>query len=92
MIVNIPGTWFGRWSDEALTVYLIINSLLVILYCLMWVVLWKKESVFKALTLSILPSAVFLFSGAMSRSVLLLAAAVLFAPAHILISYKNAKS
>ena len=36
------------------------------------------------------PERVF-FSGIMSRSVLLVVASLLFAPAHILISYKNAK-
>ena len=60
MIINIPGTWFGRWSDEALA-------------------------------LSIIPSMLFLFSGIMSRSVLLIIASVLFAPSHIVISYKNVK-
>ena len=60
MIINIPGTWFGWWSDEALA-------------------------------LSIIPSFLFLFSGIMSRSVLLIIAAVLFAPSHIVISYRNAK-
>ena len=53
---------------------------------------WKKNGVFKALALSILPSVVFLFSGIMSRSILLTVAALLFAPAHILISYQNAKT
>ena len=57
MIINIPGTWFGWWSDEALA-------------------------------LSIIPSMLFLFSGIMSRSVLLIIASVLFAPSHIVISYK----
>ena len=60
MIINIPGTWFGWWSDEALA-------------------------------LSIIPSILFLFSGIMSRSVLLIIASVLFAPSHIVISYKNVK-
>ena len=60
MIINIPGTWFGWWSDEALA-------------------------------LSIIPSMLFLFSGIMSRSVLLIIASVLFAPSHIVISYKNVK-
>ncbi len=91
MIINIPGTWFGWWFGEAFTIYVLINSLLIILYCILWVVLWKKTSVFRALMLSIIPSAVFLFSGIMSRSVLLIISAVLFAPTHILISYKNAK-
>ena len=60
MIINIPGTWFGWWSDEALA-------------------------------LSIIPLMLFLFSGIMSRSVLLIIASVLFAPSHIVISYKNVK-
>ena len=38
-----------------------------------------------------IPSMLFLFSGIMSRSVLLIIASVLFAPSHIMISYKNVK-
>lgn len=52
---------------------------------------FKKNSVFRALALSIIPSMLFLFSGIMSRSVLLIIASVLFAPSHIVISYKNVK-
>ena len=90
MIVNIPGTCFGWWSDEAWILYLIVDMLLVTLYCLVWVVCFRKSSMFRALTLSILPSILFLFSGVMSRSVLLVIAALVFAPSHILLSYKNA--
>lgn len=92
MIINIPGTWFGWWSDEAFAVYLTVNVVLVLLYCGIWMICFKKTTVFRALALSILPSIVFLFSGIMSRSVLLMVSAVLFAPCHIWISYKNAKS
>ena len=91
LIINIPGTWFGWWSDEAFAVYLIVNVVLILLYCATWVVCFKKNTVFRALALSILPSIIFLFSGSMSRSVLLIIAAVIFAPCHILISYKNAR-
>ena len=91
MIINIPGTWFGWWSDEAFAMYLIVNSILIILYCLIWIIYFRKNTVFKALALSIIPVVIFMFSGIMSRSVLLIVAALLFAPAHILISYKNAK-
>lgn len=91
MIINIPGTWFGWWSDEAFAVYLAADVILVLLYCIIWIVCFKKNSVFRALALSIIPSILFLFSGIMSRSVLLIIAAILFAPAHIAISYKNAK-
>lgn len=91
MIINIPGTWFGWWSDEAFAVYLMVDALLVTLYCVIWAICFRKSSVFRALALSIIPSVLFLFSGIMSRSILLTIAAVLFAPSHILISYQNAK-
>ena len=91
MIINIPGTWFGWWSDEIFALYLIVDAILVILYCVIWIICFKKSSVFRALALSIIPSILFLFSGIMSRSVLLIIASVLFAPSHIMISYRNAK-
>ena len=91
MIFNVPGTWFGWCSDEAFVIYLIIDALLIALYCAIWVIFWKKNNTFRALALSIIPSVVFLFSGIMKRSILLIIATILFAPAHILISYKNAK-
>lgn len=92
MIIQIPGTWFGWWSDEAFALYLIVDAALVLLYCVIWIVCFRKNSVFRALTLSVIPSVLFLFSGIMSRSVLLILSAILFAPSHIAISYKNAKS
>lgn len=91
MIINIPRTYFGWWSDEAFAIYLIINIILVILYCLIWIICFKKNSVFKALALSIIPSIIFLFSGIMSKSILLIVSSIIFAPSHIMISYNNAK-
>ena len=90
MICNVPFTVFGFSSDDAFAVYWIVDSVLAVTYCLIWIVCFRKETLFRALSLSILPSVLFLFSGVMSRSVLLTAAAVLFAPCHILLSYKNA--
>ena len=91
MVINIPGTWFGWWSDEAFAIYLIVNTLLVIVYCIIWIIMFRKNNIFRALALSIIPSVVFLFSGIMSRAILLILSSILFAPAHILISVKNAK-
>lgn len=90
MIINIPGTWFGFWSEEIFVIYLIVDCILVLLYCLGWIIFFGKKSVLRALTLSVLPSVLFLFSGVMSRSILLIAGALIFAPCHITISYKNA--
>ena len=91
MIFNVPGTWFGWASNESFALCLILDALLVALYCILWIVCWKKNGMFKALALSLIPSVVFLISGIISRSILLTVAALLFAPAHIFISYQNAK-
>ena len=92
MVINIPGTRFGFRSDEAFALYLIVDALLIIAYCVIWAVCFRKNGVFRALSLSVIPSVIFLFSGIMSRSVLLMISAIVFAPCHILISYKNAKT
>ena len=91
MIFNVPFTAFGFPSNEAFAVYLIADTVLILAYCLIWIVCFRKNNTFRALALSILPSAVFLFSGIISRSVLLVIAALIFAPCHILISCKNVK-
>ena len=90
MIFNIPSTWFGWWSDEAFAIYLLVDALLIVLYLTLWIVCWSKNNVFRALALSIIPSVIFLFSGIMCRSLLLIISSLLFAPTHIFISYKNA--
>lgn len=90
MVINIPNTYYGFVSHDMFLLYLTINSALLFCYILIWIVCFKKNSIFRAFALSILPSAIFLFSGIMSRSILLIVAAVIFAPCHILISYKNA--
>ena len=92
MIFNIPFTAFGFTSDEAFAVYLIADTVLIVAYCLIWIVCFRKNGTFRALALSIIPSVLFLFSGIMSRSILLIISAVIFAPCHILISYKNARA
>ena len=90
MIFNIPSTWFGWWSDKAFTIYLLLDALLIVLYLTIWIVCWRKNNIFRALALSIIPSVIFLFSGIMCRSLLLIISSLLFAPTHIFISYKNA--
>lgn len=90
MVFNLPNTWKGYYFPYAESIYIIVNSILVITYCLAWIVLWKKSGIVKALMLSILPSVVFIFSGIMIVSLPLMIVAVIFAVTHILISIKNA--
>ncbi len=90
MMFIVPNTSFGFSSDEAFALYLIINTCLVFVYCVVWAICFKKDNMFKAISLSVIPSVVFLFSGFMSHSVPLIISAIIFAPTHIFISCKNA--
>lgn len=89
MIFNIPLSYLNFWFENAIYVYLIINGILLVVYILSWIFLWKENNLRKVLLLSIVPSVMFLFSGIMILSVLLLVFAVIFASTHIIISIKN---
>lgn len=42
MIFNIPYTYIGFWFDNALAVYIIVCTVLVTAYCLVWVIFFRK--------------------------------------------------
>jgi len=90
MVFNLPFTWFGFPSDEAFAVYLIANIILTLAYILIWIFCFRKNSLFRSVSLSVIPSLIFLLSGILSRSVFLIISALIFAPCHIIISVKNA--
>lgn len=90
MIFNIPYTYFDFWFDHALTVYLSVNGVLCFAYLIFWIALWNKNGKLKALSLSLIPSAMFLFSSIMLAYIPLAIFAVLFGITHVLLSYKNA--
>lgn len=89
MIFNIPYTYFNYWFENALIVYLSVNGGLCILYLLSWIFFRHKRNVVKALSLSVIPTVIFLFSGIVVASIPLLVLSVLFGFSHIYISYKN---
>ena len=80
MILIIPGFGFGFSSDEFFSLYLILKTVLIVAYCLIWFICFKKNSTFRALALSIIPSVIFLTSGILSRYILLIVTAIIFAP------------
>ena len=90
MIFNIPYTYFNFWFDYALIAYLCVNGALCLAYLIFWVICWNRNDKIKALSLSIIPSIIFVFSGIVLANIPLIAFAVLFAINHILISCKNA--
>lgn len=89
MIINIPFTWYGFYFENASTVYVIVNAVLVIAYVMGWILLWKKNNVIKGSLLSVIPSIIFIFSGVMLGSILLTIFSVIFAICHIKISLIN---
>ena len=87
MIINVPytcGDWLFSGAKEF---YLTLNIICLSLYCLIWI--FSQKSLFQALSLYILPSVMFLLSGFLMQSILLMIFALIFAPCHILISYQN---
>lgn len=90
MVLVIPGCGFGFSSDKAFAAYIILDILLSAAYCLLWIVLFRNNNVFRALALSVIPSLLFLVSGVLSHYWPLCIAAAVFAPSHIAVSYKNA--
>ena len=89
MFIQLPFVTLGYIYDGAQTLYLILGIVLLALYCGGWIVFRKGNSMAKALTLSILPSVLFLESGILTLNILLIVLSVVFAICHITISYKN---
>ncbi len=89
MIFNIPYTYFNFWFDSALIVYLSVNGSLCLAYLIFWIICQRQNGKLKALSLSIIPSCIFLFSAIVLAYVPLIAFSILFASSHIFISYKN---
>ena len=92
MIFNIPYTYIGFWFSFGEIFYITINAVLLLGYCISWIVLWNKNGIVKALLLSIIPSLVFFVSSILIASIPLFVFAVIFAVTHILISIKSAKA
>lgn len=90
MIFNIPYTYFSFWFLNGLIVYIIVGASLIFVYLLSWVLFWSRHQIIRAYLLSIIPSALFIFSGIMLLSIPLLIFSLIFAFSHITISLKNA--
>ncbi len=89
MIFNIPYTTFGYYFACGQILYIAINSVLMLAYYVSWIVFWKKDCLAKKLSLSIIPSCLFIISGVLIANIPLIAFALLFAVFHILISVQK---
>lgn len=90
MVFNIPYTYFGFCFEQALAVYLAVNGALCVAYVAFWIACRNRTDKLRALSLSIIPTVIFVFGGVMLAYIPLIAFAVLFGATHIFISCKNA--
>lgn len=86
MVFNIPYTYFDFWFDSAKLIYIIVDSILIGLYVIGWIIFWNSHFKIRAYVLSISPTMIFLFSGIMLLNIPLIILAVLFGVGHITIS------
>lgn len=89
MIFNIPYLYLNFWFDNALTVYLCVNGALCLAYSVFWAICWNRHGKLKALSLSIIPSCIFVFSSVVLAYFPLMILSVLFAICHVYVSYKT---
>lgn len=87
---NIKPAVLGYWFNGGWIAYLVAGTALTAAYVSGWVVFRNESSVRKSLYLSIVPSALFIVCGVLTLNIPLIVASVIFAPCHIIISYKNA--
>lgn len=92
MFFTPPFLNIGFKSEGIKAAYIAVGTILVFLYCLGWLIFRKENSVRKSLVLSVLPSVLFFESGFLSLNFPLIVLSLVFAPCHIIISYKNAKA
>ena len=89
MIINLPKVTLGYWSSNGKLVYQIVIIVLCIIYVGGWIVFWNESSVRKSLLLSVVPSLLFILCGILLLNIPLMVVSLIFAPCHIIISYKN---
>ena len=91
MIFNIPFVCSGFYFESAELVYLVTNGILICSYLLIWIICWNRHMKFRSYALSILPTAIFVFSSIILGYYLLLLFSIIFGICHIYISVKNSK-
>ena len=91
MVFNIGIAELGFASVAAFLAYLIGNVVLLLAYFAFWIVYRKKQSLFTAEMLALLPTLLFLLSGLTMRHWLLAGFAILFGAAHFYITVVNVR-
>lgn len=91
MIFPILVWKFGFASPEGLIIWTVLCAVMLLAYYICWIYYFRKPSLGTALWLAILPSVIFILRGIFLRHWLLTAFGVIFAIAHIYITWFNNK-
>ena len=83
---------FGFSPLEFMFVYIVSNSVLLIMYYIFWALYFKNKTTGKALALAIIPTLIFIVSAVSVMHWALLIMALIFAFSHIYITYINGKT
>ena len=89
MIFNIGIAEFGFASKAMFLVYLIGNAAFLLSYLIIWILYFKKQTFWKQLSLTIIPTCLFLLSGITMQHYLLVIWSVIFGIGHIFVTNKN---
>ena len=91
MILHVGKTEFAFRSIGTFLSCLFGNVVLVLMYWIVWILYFIKQSKWKSLTLAVVPTIIFLLSGITLQHGWLMIAAILFGIGHIYVTWQNVK-
>lgn len=89
MFLPVGMNEFGFSSVFLLLVYVFGNGVLLVVYLIIWLFYFKKQTLHKAMYLALVPACIFLISGLTLCHWLLVLSSILFEIGHLYITYQN---
>ncbi len=89
MIFGIVGTYLGPWFRFAAELYLILSACLLLAYIVAWLLTAERDTLGRAIALSVIPSAVYLSSGVLLLSLPLIVSSIVYAAGYIPLCIRN---
>lgn len=93
LLINTGLFEYGFATNAGIAIWIAVTAILMAAYYVFWILLFKKgTNTAYTLTLAVIPSVIFIFSGIMMRRWTVVAFGIIFAAAHIYITYCNGKN
>ena len=89
MIFAIDYTYLGPWFPFASELYLILNATLLFAYLVAWFVTAERDTLGRAVALSVIPASLYFVSGFLLFSIPLLVSSLLYAAGYIPLCIRN---